>query len=510
MDIEKTTDTKQIKYGALLSYVNIFITAILGLILTPFIIRNLGDSEYGLYVLTGSFVSYLYLMDFGLNNTIIRYIAKYRSTKEKDGESSFLATIMTTYLIIAIIVIFIGFLLYINIDGLFSKSLTPIELYKGKIMVALLILNLAITIPGGSFIAICNGYERFVFTRTINIVKYLFRSTLVICILLLGGDCISLVVVDTIVNLLFIVITYIYTSKTIKIKFTLSKFDKTLLREVLNYSFWIFIFAIIQQFQWQSGQIILGMNANTIAVGVYGIGIMLGSYYGTFANAINGLLLPKATAMVTNKTNSDIFETMVQIAKINSYILFFILSVFFLFGKEFITLWVGNTYHQAWIIALIFMIVNTIPLLQGFGNSVLEAKGKIKVKAIWALSTMGLAIICGYFLSLKYGIIGMTLCIALGLFINMLFTNWYYSKIFSFSPLLFITRTLLKPVIYISILVLLTTLINKTITIDLSWPVFFLKIILYFLSYSIIVYVFLMDSHQKIYLKKRQNEQHII
>lgn len=500
----------QIKYGALLSYANIFISLILGLILTPFIIHHLGDSEYGLYILTGSFVSYLTLMDFGLNNTIIRYVAKYKVADDKKGEETFLATIMTAYLIIALIIVSLGCLLYANMDGMFSESLTAAELHKGKIMVALLILNLAITVPGGSFIAISNGYERFVFTRAVNIIKYLFRSLMVACILLLGGDCISLVIVDTFVNLLFIAIAYMYVRRKIKIRFTFTKFDKTLLRDVFNYSFWIFIFAIIQQFQWKSGQIILGMNTNTIAVGIYGVGIMLGTYYGIFSSAINGLLLPKATSMVTNRSDSDIFDTMVRIANVNSYILFFILSAFFLFGKEFIFLWLGNTYSEAWIIALIFMLVCTIPHLQGFGNSILEAKGKIKVRAIWALATTVIAVVCGYFLSSEYSIMGMTLSVAVGLFINMLFTNWYYSRIFSFNPPAFIARTLLKPVVCISALVFLMTVIEPIIGIEKSWPVFFLKVLLYFFIYAVIVYTLLMDKQSKTYLKLIRNERHIV
>lgn len=38
----------QLKKGALLSYANIFLTNVIGLILTPFIVKSLGDSEYGL------------------------------------------------------------------------------------------------------------------------------------------------------------------------------------------------------------------------------------------------------------------------------------------------------------------------------------------------------------------------------------------------------------------------------------------------------------------------------
>lgn len=49
----------QRKMGAVLSYVNIFLSILVGLVYTPIMLRLLGQSEYGLYSLIGSFVSYL-------------------------------------------------------------------------------------------------------------------------------------------------------------------------------------------------------------------------------------------------------------------------------------------------------------------------------------------------------------------------------------------------------------------------------------------------------------------
>ena len=66
--------------------INILVTNVVGLLLTPFIIKSLGDSEYGLYTLVGSFIAYFSLMDLGLNNTVIRFVAKYRTQKDKKGE----------------------------------------------------------------------------------------------------------------------------------------------------------------------------------------------------------------------------------------------------------------------------------------------------------------------------------------------------------------------------------------------------------------------------------------
>ncbi|MCD7900826.1 MAG: oligosaccharide flippase family protein [Bacteroides sp.] len=87
----------EIKKGIILSYALIILTNITGLFLTPYIIKNLGDSQYGLYSLLGALIAYLSIFDLGLNNTIVRYVSKYRAEKNKVVEENFLATIMYIY-----------------------------------------------------------------------------------------------------------------------------------------------------------------------------------------------------------------------------------------------------------------------------------------------------------------------------------------------------------------------------------------------------------------------------
>jgi O-antigen/teichoic acid export membrane protein len=270
----------QLKKGAILSYANIFLTIIVGLFLTPFIVGSLGNSEYGLYTLIGSVIAYLSLMDFGLNNTIIRFVAKYRAEKDLDGEKKFLGSIFIIYFIISIVIMCLGILLYFNFDSIFHKSLTSEEISKAKIMFKFLIFDLAIALPGGAFAAICIAYEYFVYPKLLSITKYVFRTITIFAVLTLGGKAISLVIIDTILNILTIILIAYFVLNKLKIKIDFKGINKKLTKHIFGYSFWIFIYAIIQAFQWNFGQMVLGINANTISVAVFGIGILLGSYYG--------------------------------------------------------------------------------------------------------------------------------------------------------------------------------------------------------------------------------------
>ena len=63
----------ELRAGALLSYVNIAITTIIPLLYTPIMLKMLGQSEYGLYSLSNSIISYLSILNFGMGSAVVRY-----------------------------------------------------------------------------------------------------------------------------------------------------------------------------------------------------------------------------------------------------------------------------------------------------------------------------------------------------------------------------------------------------------------------------------------------------
>ena len=487
----------QLKKGAIISYLNIFLANIAGLLLTPFIIRSLGNAEYGLYLLIGSFVSYIALMDLGLNNTIIRFVAKYRAEKDLEGEENFLATTMLIYLFISLIIVVLGIILYFNLDHLFGKTLSPEEMSKAKIMFVILIFNMAITLPGGAFAAISSGYEKFVFPRFATTIRYIVRSVLIVIILFFRGGAISIVVLDTIMNISFVMVNAFFVIQKLGVRFKFHSFEKRFIKEIFSYSIWIFVFALVQKFQWQSGQVILGMNANTRIVAVFGVGVMLGTYYGAFASAITSVLLPKATQMVVNETSGEeITQLMSKIGRLTFMVLNVILAGFALFGNEFVFLWVGPAYKDAWVVSLLIMIVLTVPLTQSFGNSILEASNKIKIKAILNLVTIVIGVSIGFILTKYYGIYGMISSIVSAIFINSIITSLYFKKTFNFKILFFFKNTFSKGPLVLVIILFLGLGLNYWLP-YYSWGNLIFKLTVLTVLYLIVLYAIELKKKEK-------------
>jgi O-antigen/teichoic acid export membrane protein len=492
----------QLKKGAILSYVNIAITNLIGLVLTPFIIHSLGDSEYGLYTLIGSLTAYFTLMDLGLNNTIIRYVSHYKHMNDKKGEESFLGQIFLMYAIISLVVLVAGFFVYFQLDDIFINSLTIGQIEKAKMMFVILIFNIAITLPGGAFVAISNAYEQFIFPRLLLIVKYIIRSVLVFAILGIIPAAITLVWIDTIINVLFILISIYYVTQKLNIKIKLSWLNLPLLKEISSYSIWIFLTAIVMSLQWNVGQLILGVFKDTVIVAIYGLGILLGGYYGAFAGAINTLMLPRATQMTT-KDNIDSYNVAIQkIGRLNGFISFLILTGFMLFGKDFIKLWIGQNYIKAWEIALLIMIAMTLPLLQAFGNSILEAKKKNRYRSMVSLLTISSAAIGGFFLVPEYSIEGIIYPLIVALIINSFIMSIYYRKIFGFNIISFVYNVIVKIMLPIVPIMLLFIFIKTKYPIT-NWFDIILYISFFCFTYMIILYLFIMNKDEKNMLIKK-------
>ncbi|MEY2631014.1 MAG: hypothetical protein RLZZ469_1911 [Bacteroidota bacterium] len=485
----------QLKKGAILSYVTIILTNGIGLVLTPFMIQKLGDSEYGLYTLIGSLIGYISILDFGLNNAIVRFVAKYRALEDRKGEENFLATTMLIYTVIASLILAVGVFLYYHLETVFTK-LTPSELDKAKVMFGILIFNLTITLPGGAFSAIANAYEHFVFPRVLNIVKYLVRSLLLVAVLIWGGDAVSIVVLDTVINLLVIGINAFYVFNKLQVRFKLHKVELILVREIFNYSFWIFVFAIMGQFQWQSGQVILGVVSGTKAVAIYGVGIMLGTYYGTFSTAISSVFLPRATKMTTlEATGAELTAMMIRIGRFSLITLLMILGGFLLYGQQFIQLWVGKTYQNSWLIALIIMVSYTLPLVQSFANSILEAKSTFTFKAVTYITLIIAGTFLGYFLIDSWGVFGLISGTTFGWILSQCIMNIYYQRVLKLNIPLFFKELFRKIFLTFVLTLALGFVLNFLPGSD--WLNLLVKISVYVVQFSFLMFTFGMNQTER-------------
>lgn len=422
----------QLKAGVVLNYVVIFLNTVVGLLYTPYMLRMMGQSEYGLYSLVASVIAYLTVLDLGFGNAIVRYTAKFRAEKKTEEQYEMFGMFFLLYLAIGIIAFGIGLGLYFNVDTLFGNTMTAVELGRARIMMLLLVANLAFTFPMSIWGSIIQAYEDFVFQKSLNIIRIVLNTVVMICLLHFGYKAVAMVVVQTIFNVLTLVINFIYCRRklNIHIYFRFKHFHWGFLKEVAIYSFWIFLNAIMDRVYWSTGQFVLGAMVGTAAVAVFAIAIQLEGMYMQFSTAISSVFLPKVTAMVaTNRSRKEISDLFIRTGRIQYIVLAYILSGFIIFGRQFIELWAGAGYSDAYMISLLFFIPLTVPLIQNLGITILQARNEMKFRSVLYIIIALVSLAMQIVLTRHFGGIGCAMGVSGALVVGqILIMNVYYRR----------------------------------------------------------------------------------
>lgn len=426
----------------LISFLSIFINISYGLVFTPILLRLLGQAEFGLYQLMGAFVGYLVLFDLGFGLTVTKYVAQYHTAKDTEGERNFLATAVVIYGILAFLISLAGLVLYFRLDNIFSVSLTATELVKAKKMFIMLIVSISAMVFGNVFTGALAGYQIFVLPRVGMILRTILTMILGIVLLFNGGGGVELTLLTAMLNVLLLITNAWYVIYVMKINFSFYFFDRKLIKEMSIFSFFNFLQSIMGQVYWKFGEFILGALTNTLLVAVYSVAMQLNQMFIGITGSIGSLLLPKATRLVALEASPyELTDFMLKSGRIILTIYALFLTGFILFGKEFLQLWAGNSYQDAYFITIIVVTAALIPRIQAAGNDIARAYHKQGFLTVTYLFVAVLNVIISFFAVKRYGAIGASIGTAIALIIgNVIIANIYYRFAFKLKIFYFFKK----------------------------------------------------------------------
>lgn len=418
----------QRKSGVIISYVGQLVQIIIGIIYTPIMLRLLGQSEYGLYQLVYSVVSYLSLLSLGFGSSYLRFYSRYKAQKDEDGVAKLNGMFMIIFCSISVICVICGIVMIGNIRSIFGTGLTDSEYATARILMGLLIINLAMTFPNSVFNCSITAHEKFLFQKLLILIQNLFSPFLSLPLLIMGYGSVGMVSVTTFLTFAVLLINLYYCLKKLHVKFIFYGFQIGLLKEMWVFTFFIFINQIIDQINWSVDKFLLGRFANTTAVAIYGVGGQINTLYLQFSTSISNVFVPKVNRIVA-ESNDDKQLTILftKVGRIQFIVLGLILSGFVFFGNPFVKIWAGSEYSSSYVIALLLIAPVTVPLIQNLGIEIQRAKNMHKARAIVylfiALANVAISIPLIKFIGPVGAALGTAISLIAG---NIIFMNWYY------------------------------------------------------------------------------------
>ncbi len=496
----------QLKTGSFLSYLQIALNVIIGLIYTPIKIRLLGDSEFGLYNTVASTISMLSILSLGFNAGYVRYYSRYKKNNEQEKINSLNGMILLIFIIIGVVAFLCGAFFTFNLRLVFDSGLTENEYEIARVLMALMTFNLAISFPMSVFSCIITVHEKFLFIKSLGILKTVVGPLVTLPLLLLGYRSIAMVGVTIGVALFTDACYLFYVLGKLKCKFVFKNFEKGLFKEMFVYTFFIALNTIVSQINLNVDKFLLGRFKGTVSVAIYSIGFMLYGYFEMFSTSISSVFIPRIHRMVSVAKDEQekkklLTELFVKVGRIQYLILMLIVTGLIFFGYDFIVrYWAGEIYSDSFIVALLLIVPSTVPLIQSVGIEMQRAQNRHQFRSIVYFCMAILNLTVSIFLCQLWGAIGASIGTAIAAVLaNGIIMNVYYHKRCNVDILCF-WKNILK--MSLGLIIPIAFGIGMVLLLDFSnIAIFILSIFVYICIYSASTWFFSMNSYERNLIK---------
>ncbi len=414
--------------GAIVSYVYSIAQVIVNLIYVPILLGGIGQSEYGLYQTIGSFVAYLSIINSTFSAGAVRFYSKYYVLGDENGMANTLGILKRIYRIAYLLVFAATAILMWVVSIVYRNSFSSWELEESCALLAILALNLVLTMNNTMSIACITAHEEFTFLKGTQLVTLLVQPLLVILLIRTMPYALTVSVVQLFCNFLCRMAQQLYARKILGMDDKLRFLDKDLEHQIIVFSGGIILAVIADQIFWKTDQLILGYMYGTATVAVYSVGSQVVSAYQPLGVAVSSVFLPKVSELWYRKHDKkEISELFLRVSRVALYPMLAVLLGFIVFGQDFIRLWAGEGYELAYWVTVCELIPFTVDVSQNIGLTILQVMNRYGFRAKLYFIAAVLNIILTVILAQQFGIVGAAVSSGIAIVVSSGFIlNWYY------------------------------------------------------------------------------------
>lgn len=484
----------QLKVGALISYFTMAFNIVAGLLYTPWMVSQIGQSNYGLYTLANSLIA-IFMLDFGLGSAVSRFVSKYRAEGRFDEVSNILGVIYKLYIIIDVAILAVLSGLFFFLDVIYQE-LTIRELETFRALYVIVAAYHIIAFPFAPLDGTLNAFERFTQLKVSSLLYRVLSVLLVVIVLLFSSDVRFVILANTTAHLLAILLKFYFAKKYVPVKVNFRANGHGLYKSLFSFTAWTTVINIMQRFTHSFAPSVLGITSGSREIALYSPALTLEGYFYTLGMAVNGLFMPRVSRFIANKEEHKILDLMIRVGRYQSMLLGLAFIGFICVGKEFMTLWMGADYQESYYLAIIILFPTLVSATQQIAKTTVIAKKLIKYQALCMSVTGVLGLALSYYLSARIGAAGVCIGTAATSLCNITFMNVIYKKKAGIDVFTFYKKCYLKLVPCYALSLILSVPITRIIPLN-GWLGFALKAVSVTVIYGGILFFGYISKQEK-------------
>jgi O-antigen/teichoic acid export membrane protein len=397
---------RRIAQNVLSNWTALAITTVVGFFLSPFVVHHLGNLGYGVWVIIGSLVSYMGLLDLGLRGAVTRFVSKGTAQDDHEESGRAVSGALWIRLWISLAIIVTGLFLSFTIHHIF---VIPQELQQAaRLAILVTAVTVGINLWCGVFGGVLVALHRYDLTSGIQIAQTCFRAAGIVYVLRSGHGILALAIWDLCTSLLANSALIFFCFRIYpRLKIVFGRPDRATLSKLWSYSFYAFLINVAIQVTYYTDNLVVGAFLSPSAVTLYAIGGLLIGYARQIVSSMTTTFTPLASTFEAEGNFENLRRLVIHGTRAALIVSLPIEIALFFRGHTFIRLWMGDEYAQAsgnvmqiLLLSVVFASANTT------SGGIVYGMEKHKRIAFWAIGEAIANFVLSVILVRRIGIYG--------------------------------------------------------------------------------------------------------
>lgn len=466
---------------------------LVALFLTPYIIRHIGVERYGIWAIVGAITGYFGLMDFGVRDSFVKFIAEFYAKKDYKTINQVINVGLVFYSLLGAVIIILAFSF---IDPLLHLFKIPLNLQGEASFVFLLgIIIFAVSNALVAFGAIQGGLQRMDITNKIAIAITIPNVIGTILFLKLGYGLPGLMVNNALILAISGTINFIVAFRLLpNPKVNPFLLDKKIFKMLFGFGIKRWVTRIEDIVTFQTDKLLISYFLSLSLIGYYQLGYLIVSKAREIPSLLISAIVPAASELEVGQRREEIIKLYLRGTKYLLAIAFPIFFFVFTAADLIVFAWLGENFSNVVLVIQIFAPSFLIMSLFTMGSAIAVGIGKPEFQMKAGGGQAILNLILSIILIIKMGFVGILLATLISVtvsttYFGIRFHNYLKLMLINFSDRIKLGNLVFIPAI-LSIIIFIFNLGFKDILMsNRLYALLFLisEMLFFFISYLLIL-----------------------
>ncbi len=421
------------------------VNALLSLVLTPILVRGLGNLYFGMFMLVASVLDSCWLLDFGMRSAMFRFLARHRGSGErKELDCTFASGMVIACCSAGLILLAAVIAVYVA-PRFFAVALSQRPIFRTLLLLC-----------GGSVAAaflsqilgtyLC-AFRRFDFYNLNSASNGILRAVLIIVALRLHGGVLAVAAITLGCSLL----SLLASSRLVRVAdpaltLSLRNISKTRIRELLGFSGNAFLGTLGDQLRFFIDSVVIGRVLGIAYITPFVIPGRLMVLFRELGLSLASPLAGVMSEIAGRKDHDALRASFLRATRLCLLLSLFVSLLLVVNGAALIRFWVGPGYASSYPLMLVMLSGYFLMLGQQPSVDLFLAQGRHRLRGWWNLgegvANLGLSVYWG----MRYGLVGIAMGTAAPMiFVQLFIQPWYALRTIGLRPSRYLREALLGP-----------------------------------------------------------------